>query len=110
LIRFAPPACGATFRCEYCRDTIRQNGVEHIANDLVRLLSKEWLGSTSNSNAPAGIVKKLGYDLFVSKGANATVWETIRTTLQQEGMKEFVKFVGAISLAATILWLGLKRP
>ena len=30
--------------CEYCRDTIRQNGVEHVPNDLVRLLSRSgWV-------------------------------------------------------------------
>jgi hypothetical protein len=88
---------------------MRQAGAVHLANDLVRVLDLSWLGEPSDPQSPAGIVAKLGYNLFITKGIEPTFWETIRLTLRDEGTKEFVHLVGTLLVAALLLWLGLGK-
>ena len=96
------------FVCNYCRNALQNDGYPTLADELVTVLGKQWLGKSTNPNSPAGIVSKLGYDLFTTKGLEATSWEKFVTLLQQEGVKQLITIIGGIILAGLLLWLGLK--
>ena len=68
----------------------------------------KWLGEPSDPHCPAGIVAKLGYNLFLTKGIEPTLWENLRSILRDEATKEAIKLIFAILLAAILLRLGLK--
>jgi len=63
------------FICTHCRNLLIKDGLPDLANEIVAILSKEWVGKTSDLSSPAGISSKLGYDLFLTKGLNASNWE-----------------------------------
>jgi hypothetical protein len=70
----------------------------------------DWLGKLDDPRSPAGIVKKLGYDLFLTQGIKPTPLEKIRGILLDEGVKEFVKLFFAVILGiltARLVWLGV---
>jgi hypothetical protein len=98
-----------SFICSTCRSRMLKSGATHLADDVVRVLGFDWLGIPSDPHCPAGIVEKLGYDLFHTKGLEPTFWENIRSLLRDEATKEIVKLVFAILLAALLLRLGLKE-
>ena len=95
-----------SFVCSTCRSRIQESGAVYLADDIVRVLDFNWLGTTSDPHCPAGIVAKLGYDLFLTKGIQPTFWENIRAILRDEGMKEIIKLVFAILLVALLLKLA----
>jgi hypothetical protein len=97
-----------SFICSDCCERMRKAGAANLANDLERVLDLKWLGEPRDPHCPAGIVAKLGYNLFLTKGIEPTRWETFVSILRDEGTKEFVKIVFAILLAAILLRLGLK--
>ncbi len=97
------------FLCSYCRDIARRNGVEHEALDLVAVLKKDWLGSSSDPHSPAGIVHKLGYDLFCTKGAAPTIWEQTKSSLREEWVKTLLGFAAAVLVAILLFRLGIKQ-
>ena len=96
------------FVCSVCRGRLIDNGSTHIADEVVRVLNMNWLGKLDDPHCPAGIVAKLGYNLFLTQGIRPTLWETIRGSLRDEGTKELVKLIGGVILATLIFWLGLK--
>jgi hypothetical protein len=96
--------------CSVCRARLRNDGVEHIADEVVRVLDMQWLGTLADPHCPAGIVAKLGYNLFLTQGIRPTLWETVRAGLRDEGTKELVKLIGGVLLAGLLIWLGLKKP
>jgi hypothetical protein len=98
-----------SFVCNTCRSRILESGAIHLADDLTRVLDFDWLGTPSDPHCPAGIVAKLGYDLFHTKGIQPTFWENVRSVLRDEATKEIVKLVFAILLTALLLRLGLKK-
>lgn len=98
------------FVCSVCRERLHGDGAVQIADDVVKVLSMDWLGKLDDPRCPAGIVKKLGYDLFLMQGIKPTPLERIRGILLDEGMKEFVKLTFAVILTAFLIWLGLKKP
>jgi hypothetical protein len=93
--------------CSICRERLRANGFADVADDLVQALDTRWLGKLDDPYSPASIVGKLGYNLFVTQGIKPTWSEVVRDTLRDEGTKELVKLIGAVMLAALLLWLGL---
>lgn len=95
--------------CSYCRKALETDGYPTLANDLTRILSKQWMGRTSNPSSPAGIISNLGFDLFLTKGLKPTVWESFLSTIQEEGVKELIKLIAAFILAALIVWMGFKQ-
>ena len=97
-----------SYVCSLCRKRLKSNGAINLADDLVRVLDSKWLGVSSDPNCPAGIVAKLGYDLFLTKGIKPTVWEMLRALLRDEVTKEIIKIIGAVLLAALLLRLGFK--
>jgi hypothetical protein len=101
------------FVCSYCRATLQSDGFSGLADELVLVLGKQWLGKSTDPDAPAGITANLGYDLFITKGLKATPWENFLITMQQEGVKQLLTIVGAvvaaILIAVLLVLLGLKR-
>jgi len=95
--------------CSHCRRTLSDAGFPNLAEEIVRIQSKDWLGKSTDPNSPACIVSNLGVNLFITKGLKQTTWETFTTTLQQESIKEFIKLIGAVILAAILIYLGLKE-
>jgi hypothetical protein len=97
-----------SFICSDCHARMRDAGAVNLAGDLERMLDLKWLGEPSDPHCLAGIVAKLGYNLFLTKGVEPTRWESFVSILRDEGTKVFVKIVFAILLASILLRLGLK--
>lgn len=97
-----------SFVCSICRARMLESGAIRLPDDLISALDLSWLGIPTDPHCPAGIVAKLGYDLFLTKGIKPTFWETTRSILQDEATKEAIKLIFAILLAALLLRLGLK--
>jgi hypothetical protein len=97
-----------SFVCSVCRTRMQESGAMHLADDLVRVLDLHWLGEVSDPHCPAGIVTKLGFNLFLTKGIEPTLWESIRSILRDEATKEIVKIVIGTLLAALLVKLQLK--
>lgn len=97
-----------SFVCCDCRSRMQESGAPHLADDVARVLDLNWLGVPSDPHCPAGIVAKLGYNLFLTKGIQPTLWENVRSILRDEATKEIIKVVFAILLTALLLRLGLK--
>jgi hypothetical protein len=95
--------------CKFCRDALTKDGVGGIAADLLRILDKEWLGRRSDPGSPAGIMSKLGYDLFLTKGRQASWREKFVETIQREGTKELLRLIAEVAIVGLLLWLGLKK-
>jgi hypothetical protein len=98
-----------SFVCTTCRSRMHENGAVHLVDDMIRVLDFNWLGTTSDPRCPSGIVAKLGYDLFLTKGFQPTLWESVRSVFRDEATKEIIKLVFAILLAALLLRLNLKE-
>lgn len=96
--------------CSVCRERLGTVPGANIADEIVRVLDMNWLGKLEDPHSPAGIVAKLGYDLFLTQGLKPTWGETIRAILRDDGTKEVVKLIGGVLLAAILIWLGLKKP
>ena len=96
------------FICSHCQAALESDGLSDIIPDVQLMLSKEWLGTPTDPETPAGILFHLGYDLFVTKGLRATPWEAMRSSVRQEGVKQVVSIAGALLIAALIVALGLK--
>lgn len=96
------------FVCAYCTRTLVQDGFPHLPDELRTVLKKDWLGQSDDSHSPAGIIEKLGYDLFTTKGLRTTTAEKIMATLRDEGVKGVLALVGSIAGAFLLLKLGLK--
>src|SRR2546429_6754616 len=62
-----------SFVCSTCRSRMQESGAVHLADDTTHVLDFSWLGATSDPHCPAGIVAKLGYDLFLTKIGRAHV-------------------------------------
>ena len=87
------------------------DGLELIVEEIARASNTcSWLGKSEDPTTPAGIVAKLGYDLFLTRGVSPTVWERMKASMRDEGVKEFIKFGYALILVAVLVWLGLKNP
>jgi hypothetical protein len=97
-----------SFVCSVCRQRMKEAGAVNLADDLTRVLDLKWLGAPSDPHCPSGIVAKLGYNLFLTKGIEPTLWENVRFILRDEATKEAIKLIFAILLAAVLLRLGLK--
>lgn len=96
------------FLCESCCAKIEQSRSRKAVADAKLLLGKKWLGDATNPTDAATTAKKLGYDLFHTKGVKQTFWERLSATIQEEAIKNLLKVVGGIILAALLIWLGLK--
>jgi hypothetical protein len=114
LFDFTPTLDDARYKvlnayiCQNCRMMLEKDSSPGLVDELLYVLSKEWLGKPSDPMSPANITSKLGYNLFTTKGLDATSWEKFIYTIQQESVKQIIGIAGGIILAGLFLWLGLK--
>lgn len=97
-----------SFICGDCDAALAQVGGRQVADDLRLLLGKTWLGKADDPLAPAGICRKLGYDLFLTRGIRPGFFQGMILKLQDELPTEGLKFVFAILLGAALTFLGFK--
>jgi hypothetical protein len=97
------------FVCCECRSKLEARGYPQLADELQRILEKNWLGSVSEVNSSAAIASKLGYNLFLTKGLVPRWWERSLAAIEQEWIKELIKLIYAVLLAAILVYLGLKK-
>ncbi len=96
------------FICYSCCTILTSEGFSELPKELSLILKKDWLGKASEPEKPAGVAANLGYDLFTTRGPQPTLWETAKKTLQEEWVKQVLAILGAIVLAALLLWSRLK--
>ncbi len=96
------------FICDFCRKSLQRDQLPNLADEIVTVLKKEWLGRSVQSHSPASIVSKLGFNLFTTKGVEPTFWETFLNLLRKEGVKQLIQIIGGLILAGLLLYLGLK--
>ncbi len=94
--------------CAHCHNALLQDNYPELADELKFVLGKEWFGKPSDPLSPASITSKLGYDLFSTKGLEATPWEKFMNTISEEGVKQLITIIGGIILAGLIFWLGFQ--
>ncbi len=97
------------FLCESCCDTIKPYRSGKLVEDAKILLRKEWLGNSTHPTNAATTAKKLGYDLFHTKGVKQTSWERLSATIQEEAIKTLLTIIGGVILTGLLLWFGLKN-
>jgi hypothetical protein len=96
------------FICHHCREALEHDGFPTLADELLGILNKKWLGDPNEPNSPANISKKLGYNLFTTSGFESTSREKFMNLVQEESTKQVVNIIGAILVAILILILGLR--
>lgn len=96
------------FLCESCCNTIRKSRSEKQVEDAKLLLRKEWLGDSTHPTVVATTAKKLGYNLFHTKGVKPTFWERMSVTIQEKAIENLLRLIGAVVLAGILLWLGFR--
>jgi hypothetical protein len=89
----------AGFVCQTCESVLSSQGYSGLVPELRHLLSRRWLGSSADPASPAGIVSKLGYDLFITKGLQPNPLESARMTLAKEGVKQVYTVIGTVIAA-----------
>jgi len=97
------------FICRSCREALASDGLSHLADEVLSVLRKDWLGKSSEPNTPAGIISSLGYDLFLTKGLQPSWWQTIKTKMQDDGIKELIKLLYALAFAFLVFWWGWQK-
>lgn len=97
-----------SFVCRGCREAMEHAGQAKLAKHLRELLGKYWLGKATDPIAPAGICRKLGYDLYLTKGVRPTFREATAAQLQGSWVGELLKVAGIVLAAALVLILGIK--
>jgi hypothetical protein len=98
----------SAFICSHCRDALAADGLAELVPQLEYVLAKAWLGKPTDPETPAGVAFNLGYDLFVTRGLRPTPWESVRSTLRQEGTKQIATITGGVLVAALLVIFGLK--
>ncbi|MBL0347545.1 hypothetical protein [Candidatus Villigracilis affinis] len=96
------------FVCNHCRTALVHDGYPELADELILVLDRKWIGELDDPKSPASIARKLGYDLFITKGFTATPWEKFLITLQEESTKQLISIVSSIILILVLIALGLK--
>lgn len=95
------------FLCAQCLEAIRRAHSDQLAKDAQMLLKKEWLGTVAKPSGVSVTAKKLGYDLFHTKGVTPTWWERTRTILQEEVVKTILTIIAALVGAGLLIYFGL---
>lgn len=94
--------------CYHCRTLMTNDGQPALADTVISLLNREWLGLSADPRTPAGVMASLRYDLFTNKGRKETVREQFQATLRQEGIKQLATTIVTLVVAAFLFVLGLK--
>ena len=94
------------FICSSCEQALAKSRRATLLEDLRAILGKSWLGKTEDPLTPAGICRKLGYDLYLTKGLQPSRWQSVATQLQGSLVSEVVKLAGVAALAGIAFLLG----
>jgi len=92
--------------CSECGKAFVKADRQRLADDLRYLLGKTWLGKSDDPLAPAGICQKLGYDLFLTRGIQPSLVQTLKVKLQGDLVSEVLKLIAAVILAYVLFRLG----
>jgi hypothetical protein len=98
-----------SFICSNCRNALANAGHLTLADELVKISTKSWLGVSTDPSSPAGIISNFNYDLFLTKGLKPTFGERTLQILQTDGIKELIKLIAAIILAGALFYLQWKK-
>jgi hypothetical protein len=102
----------SSYLCTYCRDALVADGLSELIPQIQVMLDRSWLGVPDDHSSPAAVTSALGHDLFVVKGLQPTLLERIRVTLRQDGFKQLLATVQAVTaavfIAALLVWFRLK--
>lgn len=96
------------FLCSDCLGAISAAHSEQLATDAKTLLQKSWLGTVAEPSDIAVTAKKLGYDLFHTKGVTSTLWERTRATLEEEAVKTILTIIALVVGTGLLIYLGFK--
>lgn len=96
------------FICSECRHRLAEADQPEVADEIERVLKKNWFGVVSDPNSVAGVCAKMGYNLFVTKGMRPRFSERFLTHFEEAGVKELLGFVAKLALAASLLYLGIR--
>lgn len=96
------------FICSYCRSALSNDQLPELADEQAVVLGRQWLGRSSRPTSPAGIISKLGYDLFATRGFEATRWERFQLAVKEQTTTQLFTIIGGVLLAALLVWLGLQ--
>lgn len=96
------------YLCPACEAILANPGKTTELEDAVGLIKRNWLGSANEPSPEAIMAKKLGYDLFQTRGLTPSWSEKAVETLQEEWVNVLSKIIGGVALAALVVWLGLK--
>ncbi|MCU0288573.1 MAG: hypothetical protein MUF15_19550 [Acidobacteria bacterium] len=96
------------FICNRCRKILSELFSEEFIHDIELLISKKWIGSREEHTSIATNTKKLGYDLFLTKGIKPTIFERLAILLEEEGVKTILQILASIAIAGLLVWIGLK--
>ena len=94
--------------CANCEAALIRDGYPAAPSEIRTVAARDWRGDRSVPGTPAAIMARLGYDLFLTKGFEASFRERFRDVLTSDGLKEFIKFVYGLLLAWLIYKIGLK--
>lgn len=94
------------FVCQSCRAIIADGGYHELVDELRPILSGNWLGRPDDPTSPAGIVSKLGHNLFITKGFKPNRVEAIKAGLLEESAKQISTIIGTIIAAFLLALLG----
>jgi hypothetical protein len=94
------------FICQSCRTIIADGSYPELADELHPILSGNWLGRPDDPTSPAGIVSKLGHNLFITKGFKPNRVEAVKTGLLEESAKQISTVIGTVIAAFLLAVLG----
>lgn len=97
-----------SFICSSCTKALIDAGETRLAEDLRLLLGKTWLGDAADPRAPAALCRKLGYDLFLTRGIQPTFLQSIGSQLRSGVVSELVKISGLIVATGLLIVFGWK--
>jgi hypothetical protein len=92
------------FICKSCKEKIASLDSENLLKDTTSLLGREWLGTTNQPSEIANTVKKLGYNIFRTKGIKRSPREVLSSIMEDQ----FVKFVFGLVLTLLSAYLLFK--
>ena len=96
------------FLCSDCLAAISDAHSEQLASDAKVLLQKAWLGTIAEPCDVSVTAKKLGYDLFHTKGVTPTLWERTRATIEEEAVRAILKIIAIVVSAGLLIYLGFR--
>lgn len=97
------------FICSSCGQIMGDAGAALLARDLERVLDLRWLGLPTDPHSPASILRKLGYDLFLTRGIETSISERLLALVRDEATKAVVKLAFAVLAALLLLRLNLRN-